>query len=298
MRYLTFLGILVLTGSVSASEIRPDPRLRANRNTYHPVIEVLKEKYGRVTDQQLEQLKQLPLEAVWGAISKRGYGSSYFAGFKSSRPEERLVGRALTIRYLPRRPDLVEATKILAQEGDWPTGFNSRAAEQARLGDVLVVDLGGEVAEGVFFGDISALGAKMAGARGAVLYGASRDLGELKRMEGFPVLTVGFDPQGARQVGVDWNVPIRVGGATVLPGDVVVADDEAVLFFPPYLVEKVIQEATEVVDKENYERDLVRQKQYQFRDVYPLNQELQEKYENELKKNRKPKNGEDARDKR
>ncbi len=141
---------MVLNSSVVVSEIRPDPQFRANQNTYHPVIEVLKEKSGTVTDWQLEQLKQLPLEAIWGAISRRGYGSFYFAGFKSSRPEERLVGRALTIRYLPRRPDLEKATKILAQEGDWTVGFNSRAAEQARPGDVLVVDLAGGIAQGGF----------------------------------------------------------------------------------------------------------------------------------------------------
>ena len=123
----------------------------------------------------------------------------------------------------------------------------------------------------------------MAGVRGAVLYGASRDFGELRNLEGFPVLAIGFDPQGARQVDVDWDIPIRVGGATVLPGDVVVADDEAVLFFPPHLTKKVIQEATKAMDKENYERALIRIKEHRFRDVYPLNPELQEKYEKELK---------------
>jgi len=44
-------------------------------------------------------------------------------------------------------------------------------------------------------------------------------------MAGFPVLGVGFDPRPATQIGVDWNVPVRVGGATVLPGDAATADD-------------------------------------------------------------------------
>ena len=87
----------------------------------------------------------------------------------ATRPNERLVGRALTIRYLPRRPDLVEAMQTLAREGDWPVAYNVRAGEEARPGDVLVVDLGGGIADGIFFGDISALAAQVNGARGAVL---------------------------------------------------------------------------------------------------------------------------------
>jgi len=167
----------------------------------------------------------------------------------------------------------------LAKEGGWPRGYNVRAAEDAKPGDVLVVDLGGGVPDGIFFGDISALGAKLAGARGAVLYGSTRDLIELREMAGFPVLAVGFDPRPATQIGVDWNVPIRLGGVTVLPGDVVVADDEAVLVFPPQLAGQVATRVTRIVDQENYERELVRQKQHRFRDVYPLSPELRKKYE-------------------
>jgi regulator of RNase E activity RraA len=143
------------------------------------------------------------------------------SGLLSTRPQDRIVGRALTIRYLPRRPDLVEAMQTLAKEGDWPVAYNVRAGEEARPGDVLVVDLGGGIADGIFFGDISALAAQVQGARGAVLYGSTRDLTELREMAGFPVLAVGFDPRPATQIGVDWNVPVRVGGATVLPGDAV-----------------------------------------------------------------------------
>jgi regulator of RNase E activity RraA len=146
------------------------------------------------------------------------------------------------------------------------------------------VDLGGGVADGVFFGDISALGAQMAGARGAVLYGSTRDLGELRFMEEFPVFAQGFHPNPAPQIGVDWNVPIRVGTATVLPGDVVVAEEEAVLFFPPEIAADVIQRAQKTVAKENYERKVARQKRYRFRDVYPLSKELQKKFEEEQRK--------------
>jgi regulator of RNase E activity RraA len=75
-----------------------------------------------------------------------------------------------------------------------------------------------------------------------------------------------------------------VGDATVLPGDVVVVEEEAVLFFPPELADKVIKGAREVVEHEDFERALVRQKKYRFRDVYPLNPELRKKFEEEQAK--------------
>jgi regulator of RNase E activity RraA len=266
-----------------AGDATSDPKLRASRDTYHPVMDLLKAKSVRLTDAQMEKLKSFPLEAVWASVQDLGYTNAHLSGLRSTRPDERLVGRALTIRYLPRRPDLVEAMQTLAQEGDWPVAYNVRAGEEARPGDVLVVDLGGGVADGIFFGDISALAAQVQGARGAVLYGSTRDLTELREMAGFPVLAVGFDPRPATQIGVDWNVPVRVGGATVLPGDAVVADDEAVVFFPPSIADQVIERAARVVEQEDYERDLVRKRQHRFRDVYPLNPELRKQFEEEKK---------------
>jgi regulator of RNase E activity RraA len=274
-------------GSAAAPEdVAADPKLRASRNTYHPALDVLKAKSVRLTDAQMERLKSFPLEALWGAVQELGYRNAHHSGLRSTRPGEKLVGRALTIRYLPRRPDLVEAMQTLAREGDWPQAYNVRAGEEARPGDVLVVDLGGGVADGIFFGDISALAAQVQGARGAVLYGSTRDLTELREMAGFPVLAVGFDPRPATQIGVDWNVPVRVGGATVLPGDAVVADDEAVLFFPASIADQVIERAARVVEQEDHERSLVRGKQHRFRDVYPLSPELRRQLEEERK--RKP----------
>jgi 4-hydroxy-4-methyl-2-oxoglutarate aldolase len=259
------------------------PGLRTNRDTYHPVIELTKPQRVEVTDAQLEQLKKLPLEAIWASIRGLGYINCYHAGLQSTRPKERLVGRALTIRYLPRRPDLEQAMRQLAKEGDWPAGYNVRAAEEVKPGDVIVADLGGELANGVFFGDISALGAQVKGARGVVLWGSARDRLELEDMPGFPVLAAGFDPNVATQQGVDWNIPIRVGGATVLPGDIVVADNEAVLFFPTSIAAQVIERSARLAEQEDYERRLVREQKYRFRDVYPLNPELRKKYEEERK---------------
>jgi len=289
MRRGTVLAVAGVLFSVLASvgspgdEVQPDPGLRARRDTFHPVLDVLRAGSVRLTDEQMDTLARFPLEAIWASVRDLGYTHAHASGLLSTRPGERLVGRALTIRYLPRRPDLVEAMQALAKEGDWPVAYNVRAGEEARPGDVLVVDLGGGIADGIFFGDVSALAAQVQGARGAVLYGSTRDLGELRELAGFPVLAVGFDPRPATQIGVDWNVPVRVAGATVLPGDAVVADEEAVVFFPAKIADEVIARASRIVEQESYERELVRKKQHRFRDVYPLSPELRKQFEAERK---------------
>ncbi|HZT32709.1 MAG TPA: hypothetical protein VFA33_22665 [Bryobacteraceae bacterium] len=276
--------LIVAAASLSSAQVTPDPRLRANKNTYSPVMEVLQARHGRATDEQLERLGKMPVEAVWASLQRLGYVNSHVSGMHTTRPGERLVGRALTMRYLPRRPDLVAAMEGLAKEGDWSPAYNVRAGEESKPGDVVVVDLGGGIPDGIFWGDISATAARAAGARGAVLYGSTRDYSELKEMAGFPVLAMGFDPRPATQIGVDWNVPIRVAGATVIPNDVVFADDEAVFFFPPSILPQVLEQCQRIVDQEDYERTLTRERRYRFRDVYPLNPELRRQYEEQRKK--------------
>jgi 4-hydroxy-4-methyl-2-oxoglutarate aldolase len=261
-----------------------DSDIRLRKDTYHPLIETMKPQMVRVTDEQLAKLRELPLEAIWGAVRAQGHVNCCIVGLKTTRPGERLVGRARTIRCLPDRPDLRKASQELNKAGNWPNASNVRAAEDSEPGDVLVVDLGGFVAEGIFWGDISALGAQINGAAGAVLWGGTRDKEELEAMKGFPVLAVGFDPGVNTSVGVDWNVPVRVGKATVLPGDVVVADSEAVIFFPGALAEEVIRRATLVKEQEDYERKLVHEKKHKFRDVYPLSPKLREEFEKTRKK--------------
>ena len=95
------------------SDIPAPDRLRANRVTFSPVMDALKLTRQPVTDAQLAQLEALPLEALWGALGD--YRVNYVRGFTSTQPGTRIAGRALTMRFLPPRPDLVEAVDTLAE---------------------------------------------------------------------------------------------------------------------------------------------------------------------------------------
>lgn len=233
-------------------------------------MELLAPARTPVTDAQLERLKKAPIEAVWGALQSRQYRQCFVTNFKMTQPNQKLVGRALTMRYLPVRPDLMQAVQQLAREGDWDFQYNVRAGEEARPGDVLVVELGGAVERATFMGDVTGLGISSRGAAGVVIDGGLRDLNEFLPMKDFPVYYIGAHASAmADQVGVEWNVPVRIGGATVLPGDVVVGDASGVLFFPPQLAEEVIKAAEDTVYVEDFKRELMRGTKYRARDIYP-----------------------------
>jgi 4-hydroxy-4-methyl-2-oxoglutarate aldolase len=287
--------ICAATTSVHAGQAKPTAAQsvqvnRAARDTWTPVMEVLKPSRAvTVTDAQLQRLRELPLEAVWGALQSRRYVRSFEGGFQLTVPNSKLVGRAVTMRYLPVRPDLMEAVQTLAKEGDWDYQYNVRAGEDLKPGDVVVVELGGMVDRATFLGDVTGLGMKMAGALGCIVDGGIRDLSEFIPMKDFPIYYRGAHASAmADQVGVQWNGPIRLGGITVLPGDIIVADAEGVQVVPPQLVADVIAAAEDTVYTENFKRELMASKKYRARDIYPsLSPELQKLFEEWKKTHRK-----------
>ena len=267
------------------NDVAPPDRLRTNRVTYSPVMEVIEKNRDNtsVSNEALTRLQEIQLEDIWRSLGD--YRANYVRGFQSTQPGRRIAGRALTMRFLPRRPDLLTAIDTLAAEGDWDSRYYARAGEEARAGDVIVAELGGSDG-GNFFGGMGALGIQLRGAAGVVIDGGSRDLAELvgETFADFPVFARFFDVRttstlGVAWLGVEWNTPVRVGSTTVIPGDIVVADESGVLFFPPELVATVLKAADEQATVEAYERELLRSGEYRFRDVYPLSPELRREYE-------------------
>jgi regulator of RNase E activity RraA len=260
-------------------------RLRASRDTWSPLMDVLRPARTPVSDEQLARLKVFPIEAVWGAIQKQKYQFCFVNGLTTTQPQAKLVGRALTMRYLPVRPDLQQAVETLAKEGDWDTGYNMRASDDIRPGDVLVVELAGAVDRATFMGDVTGLAIKSAGAVGVVIDGGLRDLSEFLPWKDFPVYYRGAHASAmADQVGVEWNVPVRIGNVTVLPGDVVIGDESGLLFFPPQLAAEAIQGAEDTVYTETFKREMIASRKYRTKEIYPRLSPALEKLFEEWKK--------------
>jgi 4-hydroxy-4-methyl-2-oxoglutarate aldolase len=273
--------------SSQSSQAAAPQELRTRRDTWTPLMDVLKDKRPRVTDAQLERLRALSIENVWGAIQGKGYRHCFVTHLKPTQPGIKMVGRALTMRYLPQRPDLDEGVKQLAKEGNWDHQFNVRAGEDANKGDVVVVELGGMVERATFMGTMTGLGMKLRGVNGIVVDGGIRDLSGFLEMKDLPVYYAGAHASAmADQIGVEWNAPVRIGNVTVLPGDVVIGDEEGLLFFPPQLAEEAIKAAENQTHVETFKAEMMKRGKYRTRDIYPrLSPALEKEFEEWKKKN-------------
>lgn len=261
-----------------AADIPVPEGFRANRTSYSAIMDVLGPLRDEISDEQLNRLREVPLEVIFSALGD--YRLNYVTGFENTQPGQRLVGRALTMRFLPPRPDLTEAALALASEGNWDRRYYARAAEEAKPDDVVVAELGGSDGHNLF-GDMGATGIQMRGAAGVIIDGGMRDFTGLRdeRFANFPILHKFSDPHTTSWLGVEYNAPVRIGGVTVLPGDIVVGDDGGVFFFPPSLVERILNYAAESVSREEFQLELLEDKEYRFRDIYPLSPELQAEFD-------------------
>ncbi len=278
------LFLLISMGTTQAQvsynqEFAPDvptPQgFRTNRTSYSAIMDVLGKNRTQISAEKLEELKSVPLEVIFGAVGD--YRLNYVTGFKNTQPGQRLVGRALTMRFLPPRPDLVRAANQLAEEGNWDRRYYARAAEEANPDDVIVAELGGSEGHNLF-GDMGATGIQMRGAAGVIIDGGLRDQVGLQdeRFREFPILHKFSDPHTTSWLGVEYNTPVRIGGITVLPGDIVIGDDGGAFFFPPELVDDVLEYANSVENREAFQLELLQNRSYRFRDVYPLTPTLQD----------------------
>jgi regulator of RNase E activity RraA len=206
----------------------------------------------KVPESMLESLKKVDAEEAWGVLRHAGYPNQFEAGWKVINPGGRLVGRVVTAVFMPLRPDVNAVIKEHGQQEGRVGAQNSWVIDTLQLNDVLVVDLFGKIKDGTFAGDNLGTSIFTKSHSGLIVDGAVRDVTGLSEIKGFRVYVRDFDPSALSNVmlmGI--NVPIRIGQATVMPGDVAVSDPEGITFIPPHLAQKVAEEAemTHLIDE-------------------------------------------------
>lgn len=192
----------------------------------------------KVADKILERLKDISMEEAWGYLKNKGFQNQFENDWKIIHPGVPMTGRVVTAQYMPLRPDLEKYVKEKgkaenrAQQG----GTNSWPIDVLVEGDVYVADSYGKIADGTLIGDNLGNSIYAKSKRGVVFYGSVRDQEGLSEIEGFNGWIKGADPSFIFQMMLtSINAPVRIGRATVLPGDVVLAKDYGVIFIPAYL---------------------------------------------------------------
>lgn len=240
----------------------------------------------KVPDALLEKARELSAEDCWGLLLKNNYRQSFEGNFRILHPGRKLAGRALTAMYMPERPDLHSLIMAgLKEKKGFPRGGHQYVIDQLQPGDVLVADAFGSTPG--FVGDNLATYISVATKTGGlVVDGGIRDLEGLRDIDTQIYYRFAHPDavRGATLVGL--NVPVRIGGVTVLPGDVIIGDAEGITVVPPALVEQAVEGALEIKVHDEWTKMKLRTGKYKSHEIYgsPLDPALIKEYEEYKKK--------------
>jgi 4-hydroxy-4-methyl-2-oxoglutarate aldolase len=240
----------------------------------------------KVPDAILEKVKELSAEEAWSVLNEAKYTNQFEGGFRLLRPGRKLVGRVVTAQFMPSRPDLAEVVDADAKASGMTKANNQRVIDLLQRGDVVVVDLFGKIEGGTFVGDNLATAIFSATGTGFVVDGGIRDLEGIFPLE-LAAYFRGVHPTPISNVMLTGiNIPIRIGNATVMPGDVVLGDREGVYFIPPHLVEEVLKKAEETHIHDEWTKNKFLTGKYKSSELYstPTDPELKKEYEEYKKK--------------
>ena len=217
----------------------------------------------KVADEILERMRKVSIEEAWGVLRSKGYINQFEANWVILHEDEVLVGRALTTKYMPKRPEVMDRLTEKGHELGRLGAMNSWPIDQLQQGDVYVADGFGKVIDGTLIGDNLGNAIYANSGNGVVFDGGSRDMEGLSKIEGFNAFVRGFDPSFLTEsmlMGI--NVPIRIGRATVFPGDVVLAKKTGVLFIPAHLAGEVVEQAEFIMLRDMFGHEMLKKGVY------------------------------------
>lgn len=207
----------------------------------------------KVPDGLLKRMEKISIEEAWGTLRNKGFHNQFAGEWEILHADQVMVGRALTVQYMPNRPDFAQRMLDKGHAEGQVGAMNSWPIDMLQQGDVYVADGYGKIVDGTLIGDNLGNAIYAKSGKGVVFNASSRDLEGLERIDGFNAWVKGWDPSFLRESMVTGiNTPIRIGTATVFPGDVVLAKKEGVIFIPAHLVEEVVINAEFIMLRDEF----------------------------------------------
>jgi 4-hydroxy-4-methyl-2-oxoglutarate aldolase len=210
----------------------------------------------KISDDLLKRALDVSIEDVWDYLGEHGYKNQFEGGWQALHKEKSFAGRALTAQYMPTRPDMAQAIAAEGKAEDRVGDTNSWPINELQIGDVYVADGFGKIIEGTLIGSNLGNGIAAHTHTGFVFDAGIRDQEENREIPNFNGFYRGYDPSAWAQMELTAiNAPVRIGRAVVLPGDLVLAKTDGVIFIPAPLAESAISAAefTNLQDAFNFE---------------------------------------------
>ena len=230
----------------------------------------------KVPDELLARLKVLISEEVHAALAGQEFPNQFESldGWRVLQPGQKMVGRVFTVQFMPARGDIAEVDEAEAKAKGSSPARNQTAIDQLEPGDVIVADVFG--ANWNFVGNKLAHYIQTTTKNGMIVDGGVYWLDRIAETGMQAFFKNSFPTQGMRVMVTGINIPVRIGKALVMPGDVVLADREGLWFIPPHKVKDVVESGELSKARDDWSLMMLGTGKYTSRQIYgPLTPELQ-----------------------
>ena len=223
----------------------------------------------------IDGLRGLGAATIAGTLGHMGFKNPHMTGILPQSPGKSIVGPALTLQFLPQRPDLFTE----GEYADPETQLHRHVLYHVEEGDVVVVDARGDMRSGVF-GDMMSTYFKGRKGAGIIIDGCMRDRPNVEKLD-LALWLKGWTPNYHVQTDIfpnAVNVTIACGGVTVVPGDIIVADDDGAVVVPVSMAEKIIADGKKHAEWEVFSREKLMAGE-SLRRYYPLHPDAEDEYQ-------------------
>ena len=223
----------------------------------------------------VEAIRGIGAATASSTLNRLGVRNAHIVGPVSCSPGKAIAGPALTLQFMPKREDIYGDGEYLDPEKQ----LHRHVLYHTQPGDIVVVDARGDMKSGIF-GEMMLTYFKGKGGAGLVIDGCIRDYPNGKDL-GLGMWIRGLTPNFHTQTDLmpfAVNTPIACGGVTVIPGDIIVADDDGAVCVPVAMAEKVLEHASQHHEWEDFSRERLSEGG-DLRRYYPLSDAARPEYE-------------------
>jgi regulator of RNase E activity RraA len=223
----------------------------------------------------IEGLMRVSAATAAGTLHGLGLRNPHLQGPVAWNKGKKVVGPALTLQFMPKREDLY----VDAEYADPERQLHRHVLYHTQPGDVVVVDARADMMSGVF-GEMMLTYFKGRGGIGVVIDGCVRDYPNVQQLD-LGLWLRGVTPNYHTQTNIypfAVNVPIACGGVLVMPGDIIIADDDGVVVVPIKLAPELLKVASEHNEWEEFTQLRLSQGG-DLRDYYPLTEKSKLEYQ-------------------